>query len=160
MYLTNDRDLAEDLTQESFARFWESLHNFRGECSMLTWATKIAHRTWCDYQRQQGRERRLLNQPMDTAPSAELPEQALEQVVLRCSIAQALQQLSEIERQVVALVKIEGFSYREASAILEEPEGTLRWRVNEALVKLKVLLTDSEEPEGEGDGQDVRLHKA
>jgi RNA polymerase sigma factor (sigma-70 family) len=159
MYLTNSQDVAEDLTQETFVRFWESLSHFRGECSMLTWATRIAHNTLCDYQRRQSRERRVMSQPLEDWEEAASPEETLEQVTLRCAVAQALQQLPDVERRAVVLVKIEGLSYREASTILGEPEGTLRWRVMEGLSQLKELLKDPTDSREEGDGQDVHLYQ-
>ncbi len=160
MYLTNSQDLAEDLTQEAFARLWEGRSNFRGECSMMTWAGRIARHTFYDHQRRQYREREVLNGSVDAVEVSEPPAQALEQVALRCAVAQALQQLSDMERQAVVLVKIEGLSYREAGEILGEPTGTVKWRVMEALGKLKKLLTEAEDFREEGDGQDVHLRKA
>lgn len=160
MYLTNSQDLAEDLTQEAFARLWEGLPRFRGESSMLTWAAKIAHNTLYSYQRQQSREREILREIGNAVEVTESPAQALEQVTMRCAAAQALQQLSDVERQAVVLVKIEGLSYREAGEILGEPIGTVKWRVMEALGKLKKFLTESEDFREEGDGQDVHLRKA
>ncbi|MCS6863249.1 MAG: RNA polymerase sigma factor [Abditibacteriales bacterium] len=160
MYLTNSQDLAEDLTQEAFARLWQSRLNFRGECSMMTWATRIAHHTFYDYQRRQYLEREMMNASADAVEAIESPAQTLEQVTLRCAVAQALQRLPEMERQAVVLVKIEGLSYREAGEILGEPTGTVKWRVMEALGKLKKFLTESENLREEGEGQDVQVHKA
>lgn len=160
MYLTNSQDLAEDLTQEAFARLWESRSNFRGECSMMTWAARIAHHTFYDHQRRQYREREVLSESADAVEAIESPAQTLEQVTMRCAVAQALQQLSDVERQAVVLVKMEGLSYREAGEILGEPIGTVKWRVMEALGKLKKFLTESEDCREEGDGQDVPLRKA
>jgi|UPI00047D87A6 RNA polymerase sigma-70 factor (ECF subfamily) len=37
-----DVDLAETLTQETFLRAWNSRSNFRGDCSVTTWLTRIA----------------------------------------------------------------------------------------------------------------------
>jgi RNA polymerase sigma-70 factor (ECF subfamily) len=160
MYLTNSQDLAEDLTQEALARLWQSRVNFRGECSIMTWAGRIARHTYYDHQRRQYREQAVLNGSVDTAGVIEFPGRALEQAALRCAVAQALQQLSEVERQAVVLVKIEGLSYREAGEVLGEPTGTVKWRVMEALGKLKKFLAESEDFREEGEGQDVHLRKA
>lgn len=160
MYLTNSPDLAEDLTQEAFARLWESRFKFRGECSTTTWATRIAYHTFYDYQRRRYLEREILNGSADADEMIESPAQALEQVTMRCAVSQALQRLSEVERQSVVLVKMEGLSYREAGEILGESPGTVKWRVMEALGKLKKFLTESEDYREEGEGQDVHLRKA
>ena len=39
---TRDRDLAETLTQETFLRAWTARDQFRGDCSAITWLTRIA----------------------------------------------------------------------------------------------------------------------
>jgi RNA polymerase sigma-70 factor, ECF subfamily len=37
-----DRDVAENLTQETFLRAWTARDQFRGDCSAVTWLTRIA----------------------------------------------------------------------------------------------------------------------
>ncbi len=37
-----DRDVAENLTQETFLRAWTAREGFRGDCSAATWLTRIA----------------------------------------------------------------------------------------------------------------------
>jgi RNA polymerase sigma-70 factor, ECF subfamily len=37
-----DRDVAENLTQETFLRAWTARDGFRGDCSAATWLTRIA----------------------------------------------------------------------------------------------------------------------
>src|SRR5579875_895333 len=37
-----DRDVAENLTQETFLRAWSARDQFRGDCSASTWLTRIA----------------------------------------------------------------------------------------------------------------------
>lgn len=39
---SRDRDLAETLTQETFLRAWTARDQFRGDCSAITWLTRIA----------------------------------------------------------------------------------------------------------------------
>jgi RNA polymerase sigma-70 factor (ECF subfamily) len=65
------------------------------------------------------------------------PEQAgLE----RISLARALQALPDELRLAFLLVKAEGLKYREAAEVLGLPQGTIQYRVFEAVARLRVLL--------------------
>jgi len=56
--------------------------------------------------------------------------------------AKALQALPAEQRQVVALVLVDGLSYREAADILEIPIGTLTSRISRAREALMAALED------------------
>ena len=49
--ILKDASLAEDAVQESFIKAWKGLARFRGECSELSWLTRICINTCRDYQR-------------------------------------------------------------------------------------------------------------
>ena len=40
--LSGDREIAEELTQQTFAIAFEKLENFRGECKLSVWLCQIA----------------------------------------------------------------------------------------------------------------------
>ena len=44
--LTEDRDLAEELTQETFYQAFVSFHRFRGESDVFTWLASIGKHTY------------------------------------------------------------------------------------------------------------------
>ena len=47
--LSADRDLAEDLTQETFLQAYKSFHKFRGDCEVFTWLAAIGKHTYFKY---------------------------------------------------------------------------------------------------------------
>ena len=47
--ITRNRELAEDLTQETFYYAYKYLHTFRGDCKMLSWLRTIAKNEWYKY---------------------------------------------------------------------------------------------------------------
>lgn len=55
-------------------------------------------------------------------------------------IREALLSLPQAYREVVILREYEGVSYREIALRLECPIGTVRWRMHEALRRLRILL--------------------
>jgi RNA polymerase sigma factor (sigma-70 family) len=54
----------------------------------------------------------------------------------------ALDQLDAADRTVIVLHYLQGLSYREMAAVLDEPGGTVKWRTREALNCLRILLAD------------------
>ena len=49
-------------------------------------------------------------------------------------------QLPEAQRETVMLVFVEGYSYREAAALLDVPIGTIMSRLSNARQKLKTVM--------------------
>jgi RNA polymerase sigma-70 factor, ECF subfamily len=52
----------------------------------------------------------------------------------------ALQELDTADRTVLVLHYLQGLSYREMAAVLEEPTGTVKWRTAEALGRLRLVF--------------------
>ncbi len=94
------------------------------------------------------RHRQVEKEAVKSLPAPEPGEsvrEAMDKVTLRWALMDALAQLSEEERQAVTLVKVEGLTHKEAAVVLDEAEGTVRWRVFEALNKMRRLLESEEE---------------
>lgn len=52
--MTQNRELADDLTQEAFLRVHKGVQNFRGDSSLSTWIYRIASNVSFDYFRSKG----------------------------------------------------------------------------------------------------------
>ena len=63
--LARDADLAEDLTQDTFANAWRSIDQFQGRSSLGTWLHRIALNTYHDH----ARRNRVLVEPLDDEES-------------------------------------------------------------------------------------------
>lgn len=44
--ITQNADLSEELTQETFYQALNTIHNFRGDCKISVWLCQIAKRAW------------------------------------------------------------------------------------------------------------------
>ena len=44
--LTQNTDLSEELTQETFYQAMKTIHHFRGECKISVWLCQIAKHLW------------------------------------------------------------------------------------------------------------------
>ena len=122
------RDVADDLTQETYLRAWRSLPRFRAEASARTWLLGIARRVAADHVRAVQRRRRRAHLA-PTVPVAVDPTGAVE-------VAMLLAGLDEQRRLAMYLTQVLGLTYAEAAEVCECPVGTIRSRVSRARADL------------------------
>jgi len=135
LYLCRDREAAADLTQETFLQVWQGLDGFGGFSSLRTWIHRIAYYTYLRAER---------GSPPRSAP---LPDALnggglTDAVLTRCALEDALAQLPQKQRQVVALHYLQGFTSAEIAEVLEIPAGTVLSRLHTARERLRGLLAD------------------
>jgi len=114
---------AEDLTQETFARAFASLHRFAGRSSARTWLLSIARRVCADAIRNR--------RPSVPVAEVELPDRGsdpAETVSLRLLLAS----LEPPFREAFVLTQVLGLGYAEAAEVVGCPVGTIRSRVARA----------------------------
>lgn len=139
--LSGDRHEAEDLTQEVFVAAIRGLARFAGRASLSTWLYRIAVYRW--------RARQDLHHRRDVGLD-EAPERALVGVdpsnghAERLAFESSLARLPDELREALLLTKSEGLSCREAARALRIPEGTLKYRVHEAVKRLRDDLAPQE----------------
>jgi RNA polymerase sigma-70 factor (ECF subfamily) len=136
---------AEDLTQEVFVAAFQGLDGFQGRSSVATWLYRIALYRWRKMSRSRGPETVPLDDEWAAAATTPDPARA---GVTRMSLQSALAALPDPVREAFLLVKAEGLKCREAAAVLGIPEGTLKYRVHQAVILLRELLDEetAEEP--------------
>jgi RNA polymerase sigma-70 factor (ECF subfamily) len=142
VHLTRDVHQAADLTQETFAAAWEKIATFQGRATLATWLHRIAYTRFIDAQRAERRAaamRERLPSPQ-VAPADPLDTVMADDEAQR--LYRALHGLDAPERTVLVLHYLQGLSYREMAAVLDEPTGTVKWRTTEALNHLRTMLGD------------------
>ncbi|HLK55112.1 MAG TPA: RNA polymerase sigma factor [Chthonomonadaceae bacterium] len=127
---------AEDLTQEVFVAAWQGLERFEGRSSVATWLYRIALYRW------RSRPRSLRVEVVSLEETGELvgAEDPARAGLERLTLEHALMTLPPELREVFLLVKMEGWKYREAAEVLSIPQGTVQYRVHEAVCRLRALL--------------------
>lgn len=118
---------ADDLTQATVERALRSRAQYRADTRLDSWLYRIMRNLWIDTVRARGRRDKV------EAP-AELAERLGEDSAIEASIdlkrvMAAMQRLPEEQREVVSLILVEGFGYREAAEMLELPIGTVSSRL-------------------------------
>lgn len=139
------RDLADDLTQETFARAIRSLPGFTGRSTARTWLLSIARRTCVDEVRRSVARPRISATADWTAAAesrgARRPSARWQEVV---EVKILLEQLPEERRAALVLTQVLGLSYQEAADVLDCPIGTVRSRVARAREALIDASSSSE----------------
>jgi RNA polymerase sigma-70 factor, ECF subfamily len=142
VHLTRDVHQAEDLTQETFAAAWEKIATFQGRAALATWLHRIAYTKFIDARRAARRAAGALERLAGPAVSPPDPLDAVTADDEARRLYRALNGLGAPERTVLVLHYLQGLSYREMAAVLDEPVGTVKWRTAEALNRLRAVLGD------------------
>jgi RNA polymerase sigma-70 factor (ECF subfamily) len=139
IHLTRDIHRAEDLTQETFAAAWERLATFQGRSTLATWLHRIAYTKFIDGQRAERRDANL----RERTPTSSIDPLATAMAIDEArSLYAAMDKLNSADRTLIVLHYLQGMSYSEMALVLDEPNGTVKWRTSEALKCLRILLGD------------------
>lgn len=157
--MVRDRELAEDLAQESFVKALNALGTYRAEFKFSSWIFKIANNTAIDHLRR----RELPTLSLDGAPHAdtadsveatalqvesqdETPLEQVEAMELGGAIELAIGRLRPEYRACILLRHVEGRTYEEVAEILDLPLGTVKTNIHRARHELRELLAHLRDP--------------
>lgn len=131
---------AEDAGQETFIRFYRSLHKFRGDAALGTYLSRIAINVSLDFLK--NRKRQFQQVDLDNTP--ELSNIGTDDFRARQEanelVYMALARIDPGFRSVVTLRLLEGYSTKETAEILEIPLGTVLSRLKRGQEQLKDAL--------------------
>ncbi len=133
-----DRDLADDLVQQAMIKALERSHQLKDTKAFRGWLYRIMSNAWHDHLRSLKPESSL---DPDMLICDGCPEKAFETNFVGEAVRRAIGKLPLAQREVVTLVDLEGFSYREVAEIVGVPTGTVMSRLSRARKKLEVELT-------------------
>jgi RNA polymerase sigma-70 factor (ECF subfamily) len=139
----SDRELAEEVVQDVFARLWRHAGQYdRSRATVRTWLYAIARNRIVDARRRAAV--RPVSAPEQVEEEAWALDRELERAVLRWQVAAALARLSAEHRQVIRLAHWGGLSLREIAEQSGVPLGTVKSRVYYALRSLRLILDEME----------------
>ncbi len=133
-----DRQSADDLTQDVYARAIAALPRFRGDSPVRLWLLGIARHVCVDEVRRRTRRRRILGRALPPPTTTPDPTGAVD-------LDDLLAGLDPDQRAAFVLTQVLGLRYAEAAEALGCPVGTIRSRVaraREALVDAMAFPED------------------
>ncbi len=132
---------AEDVVQDGFIRALERLEDCREPERFRAWLLTIIRNHAHNVRK---RERLRRGEPLDGMFKSDLPSPILETERSEAGerIAAAMEELTELQRQVVQLHDFEGLKHAEIGAKLGISSGASRFNLHAARKKLRGLLSD------------------
>jgi RNA polymerase sigma-70 factor, ECF subfamily len=130
---------ADDLVQLSIERALLKFNQWRPEQKFDGWMFGIMRNAWIDEVRSRSRRDRVFA-PEEAGVG--IGHDGTESQVRLLAVQSAVADLPEEQRLAVALVLVEGLSYKEAADVLEVPIGTLTSRLARGRDALQAALSD------------------
>lgn len=131
--LTGSAADGDDLVQDTVERALKHLHQWERGTRLDHWMFRIARNRFIDGRRAARRRGSVVVSDNDNASQVSIDgEHQMEAHLMLMKVRQVLQGLPLDQREAVALVLIEGVSYRDAAELLDIPIGTLTSRISRA----------------------------
>ena len=141
--LTGDLDQADDLVQETCMRALSRVEQWQPGTRLDSWMYRIAQNLWLD--RMRAKKVRGEQVDVEAAEALTGPDgrDVVESRLTLEAVSAAMAHLTNEQRVLIALVCIDGLSYKEAAEIVDIPIGTVMSRLARARRDLHAHLDDS-----------------
>lgn len=146
--ILQNKENAEDVTSEFFIRLWDKAEQFKPGSGHKGYLATMARNMAIDFIRKHRKEEltALLND-IEEGPSEEkgsgrfyketAPDEVEQAVIQDMTVKEALAKLKPSERQVVSLKVLGDLTFKEISQIMGIPMGTVTWKYQNAIKKLR-----------------------
>jgi len=142
--VVNDRELAEEVTQDVFLKVFKSVSSFKGDSKLSTWIYRIAYTTSLNEVKKQ----KII---IDSSDDFEMQFANIEckdnwdlypgdQDALQRALSNALCQLSQTENLILKLFYIEDLKVHEVSSILGLDKNTVKMKLYRSRMKIRRYL--------------------
>lgn len=138
--LTGTIDQGDDLVQEACAKALANQEQWRQGTKFDSWIFRIAHNAWLDRVRATKVRNEVANHAGIENVSGVDGRDVVENRQKLTIVMQGIAKLPEEQRVVIALVCVDGLSYKEAAAIIDSPIGTVMSRLARARKTLHDLI--------------------
>ncbi len=141
--LTHNRNLAEDLTQETFYIAVKEINKFRGNCKLYVWLCQIAKHL---YYKELKKQKKLNVVSIDTLENFNmlLNNTAENDSITRLDIYKKINTLEKKTREIIYLRAIGNFSFKEIGELLNISETLARVTFYRGKLKIKEVNCNEE----------------
>lgn len=140
--VVKNKENAEDLTAEFFIKLWNMADQYKAGSGHKTWMTVIARNMAIDFMRKAGREQLTEEVPevsaADTAVG--IADSMENEVVGRMNFRETVEKLPETERQIMTMKLAGQMTFKEIAEVLGIPMGTVTWKYQNSLEKLRRVV--------------------
>lgn len=123
LLLGHNKELAEDLCQETFIKAFQNIHNLKNPETFLGWMYQIAKNLFIDIKRSAASKETVSEESLKG-----LSYETDEDLIL--SVQKVLAQFDPDDRLLLLLIELEGFSYKEAGEIAGLSEDAVRSKLH------------------------------
>ena len=135
--LTRDRDLAEDLTQNTFLRLMKYRSSFKSGNRFQSWIYQVARNVFSDhYQAHKNRYSNFVaveNMKEDVMDTEEYSEVENREALIHRSMAK----LTDEQRELLVLTRFQHMKYEEVAAIMDTTVANIKVKVHRAIARLR-----------------------
>ncbi|WP_343044224.1 sigma-70 family RNA polymerase sigma factor [Undibacterium seohonense] len=166
--ILQNRELAEEVLQESFVNIWNNAASYQSSlASPMTWMTTIVRNRAFDLLRKLNNGQHLhvsydtdqfeaeVWQAMESADPT--PAQALELSQDAASLARCMTKLEGLHRQAMSLAYFHDLSHSEVAEQMQLPMGTIKTWIRRGLEKLRLCLNTNNANHANGTGAGAKL---
>ncbi|EJQ91947.1 sigma-70 family RNA polymerase sigma factor [Bacillus cereus ISP3191] len=140
----NNKEVAEDVTQDIFVKCYKSLHTYKGNSNLKTWLWRIAINHCKNYLKSWYNKKVIVTE--DDFTYMESQKESVEQIVIQNAedsrLASAVMSLPIKYREVIYLFYYEELSIKEIAIVIEVKENTIKTRLKKAKELLKKGLEE------------------
>ena len=141
--LTNDIELSEELTQETFYTAIKKINTLKDKESIRTWLYQIAKNKWKDYLKKN--KKANINLDENTIENLVANYDIEEDMIAKDNIIEFYKKIHMLDidtREIIYLKIIRNFTFKEISQILGKNEEWARKKFYRGKLKLKESLKD------------------
>lgn len=131
---------AEEVTQEVFLEIWENAPKYNSnKGTAITWMMTIAHRRSVDRVRssQSSYNRDIKIGIQNFTEAYDNVEDSVQISMESEKVKNALDHLTEFQRNAIVLAYYEGYTHKEVSERLNIPLGTVKTRLRDGMIRLR-----------------------
>ena len=148
--LTKDKELAEDLFQDTFIKVIKSLKQgkYTEEGKFLSWVIRVAHNLALDYFRKQKHLRTISNDDceMDLFNCKDMADATIEDIIIEKQICKEIRdiidELPHDQKEVIVLRHFSKMSFKEIAEITNVSINTALGRMRYALINLRKIIEE------------------
>lgn len=146
-FLTGDKYVAEELTQETFYQALKSIHRFKGESKVSTWLFQIAKFSFYKY----AKKNKVVYPVADTSffenqqIRGDTPEDIYDKKEVATNVLRAIQKLKQPQQEIIILRLYNELSFKEIGDIFNQSDTWARVNFYRAKNRLSSILYGGED---------------